>query len=105
MIPKSRQTFAELIEQTRVLCARRHFERAMVAGLLRRQARDDGDNGARRRFAAMKDEGIRKALELAPEKVRVKQATDNPALMSVLFSGLVALHCPPNALIEEATNE
>jgi hypothetical protein len=100
-----RRTFAELVEQARVPCARRHFERAMAAGLLRRQARDDGDNQSRRRFAAMKDEGIRKALELAPEKVRVKQATDNPSLMSVLFSGLVSLHCPPDALVGEAASE
>jgi hypothetical protein len=49
----------------------------------------------------MKDEGIRKALELAPEKVCVTPATDNPSPMSVRFSGLVALHCPPAALFCE----
>src|SRR5262245_47326369 len=98
MATKRRKTFSQILDETSQECARRHFERAMAAGLLRHQAKAEGNRAARARFAAMKDKGIRHALVLAPDECRVRRATDDPIMLIVSFRGLVALHCPPEAL-------
>ena len=93
-----RRTFCELAAECRRAAARRAWERARLASVLRRDAQDKGSRKAARVLGRIKHAAIARASELAPEQVRVTLDTDfHVGLLSVRFDGHGRLHLPAAA--------
>lgn len=91
-----RRTFAEILEGSRLMAARRAFCRAIDASRLRKTLLRRGRHRAAAILAILKVDAVRRALELAPERVRVTVDSDfQVGLLSVRFAGVGRLHLPP----------
>lgn len=93
-----RRTFAEILESTRIFAAERAFRRAIVASRLRKTL---ARRGRRRAAAVMADRklvSVRRAVQLAPELIRVTIDCEfQVGLLSVRFADVGRLHLPAGA--------
>lgn len=90
-----RQTFREIVDASRRQAARQAWARAKTASALRRAMHDRRRHNAARRLSHIKHAAVARAVELAPEQVRVTLDTDfHVGLLSVRFIGGGRLHLP-----------
>jgi hypothetical protein len=88
----NRKTFAEILEEARIPCARSSFKRARAASQLRHAARSTHSHRAAQRLSVIKTESILLAMTLAPEHCYSRPASDAPHLLSIKFLRLGRLH-------------
>ena len=95
-----RKTFKEIVEEVRESCARLSWRKAALVSKLRHAAIAVGNRRIARRCGAAKDRHILRAIELAGDRIRVVEATDDNRLYSVRFRGerVHALHLPKDRL-------
>src|SRR4051794_19995886 len=92
---RGRTTFGELVEKARVDCAAEAWQRAVRVSRYRRLAMASGKGDAAARLGSMKREAIRRAVQLAPEHVRLSIDDDyQVGLLCVEWRGFGRLHLP-----------
>lgn len=93
-----RRTFREIVDETRTQAARQAWDRAKAASAIRHDSHDRRRHSAVRLLSRIKQAAIARAVELAPELVRVTFDTDfHVGLLSIRFNGRGRLHLPPAA--------
>ena len=93
-----RRTFREIVDESRPQAAQQAWERAKTTSAIRHHLRDRRRNSAARHLGRIKHAAISRAIELAPEQVRVTLDTDfQVGLLSIRFNGRGRLHLPAAA--------
>ena len=93
-----KQTFAMILENTRTCSARKVWERARIASVLRHQANKRYWFRSARVFSTIKIASVHRAIELAPELIRVVVGDDlQTNLISVQCNDGSKLHLPASS--------
>ena len=93
-----KQTFAMILEKTRMGSARKIWERARIASVLRHQSNKRYWFRSARAFSTIKIASVHRAIELAPELIRVVVEGDSQTnLISIQCNDGSRLHLPASS--------
>ena len=93
--PGASMSFATILDQTRAECSRLAWGRARAASAFRQEVIRCRRLAAARALSRLKTDGVRRALELAPELISIALDDDlQIGLLSVKYADGSRLHLP-----------